>query len=467
MKPQHQIKFNRGSVEKLQKKVSKADVKLNESVNFDVVKADVKVGERELRFARALSDSEKTVRDASLQSLRTWLSENASRMSCDEMDRLWKGLFYCVWMADKRIVITWVIKNVVDLADVAGWSFLESLFACMMREWFGIDRYRIDKFYELISKAVTKCVLTFECASSHEEFKEGLQRFLEMLSDKVWMASRKCSVGVALHVLDVYINNIMRPALLSGKKLSFGAERMLTVFSILLDDLFTMTGARNGWPLSIHTRIVSRILERLVELVMDDSLQLSKATQRKMIERAAKRIFKIASDKKTCDSTRKRLYDLHVSFKTFVTEQCENKSTEVGDPKSEGNEVVPDGVNDSDTVVPAECDRDESGNYDKIDAENEIQANVSKGAEEKRKEAVEEAKREKGQIQGSILEKTRAENDEGIIGKVIANGKNAENVNIGGTSGTKRIARTRKASEDRGRGQKRARKSTTSKKSMK
>jgi ribosomal RNA-processing protein 1 len=51
-------------------------------------------------FARRLASNHKADRDRAVKTLRKWLSGRPELPRLDAL-RLWKGLFYCQWMADK------------------------------------------------------------------------------------------------------------------------------------------------------------------------------------------------------------------------------------------------------------------------------------------------------------------------------------------------------------------------------
>lgn len=415
MKARHQIKFNRRRPNQPPKKKGPTIAKLNDehqleavregtaTSKVDIVRTRVTVGERQLCFARALSDTEKEVREASLQSLTTWLTDNAHDMNNTEMDRLWKGLFYCVWMADKRPVITSVINDIVNLADIVGWPFLSSLYSTLMREWFGIDRHRVDKYYELVNKSLSKCttMCNFYTAETYEDLSKGMEEFLQVLCERVWQPSRKCGVGLALHILDAYIDIVLKPALkMAGSKgIGCGADRVVKVFNMLTEDIFTMMGARNGWLPSISRRIQDRIIGRLVNLVQDDDIGLSRVMQRRIVDKAGKQVFKVASDKATEDKIRKELYDLHIKLKTFVHE-CET---------AQGDEV-PDqdqGENVKETTVDKSVEVKTDGNGQKKEEGENAEKSVKNDGTVKRKERKWKRRRSDGQKTGTGGSKSR------------------------------------------------------------
>lgn len=139
--------------------------------------------------------AEKRTRDKAVKNLAAFLSqapENA--LSKSEMDKLWKGIFYCAllsaplfcgyplrqtgfWMSDKPLVQQALASELAELLLTIGSTttslvFLRGFWATIVREWNGIDRlryvswlsfllnthavclYRIDKYYMLIRRFV-------------------------------------------------------------------------------------------------------------------------------------------------------------------------------------------------------------------------------------------------------------------------------------------------------------------------
>ena len=55
------------------------------------------------KFGKALASSDKEVRDKAVKALERYLS-TARDISEAELRKIWKALFYCFWMSDKRPV---------------------------------------------------------------------------------------------------------------------------------------------------------------------------------------------------------------------------------------------------------------------------------------------------------------------------------------------------------------------------
>lgn len=344
MKPRHQIKFKRrpsNPTTPAKKAIKKVILGGGTKKCDDVTKTTVQVGERQLNFARALSDTEKSIRDASLSSLREWLTANASALDSNQWDRLWKGLFYCVWMADKPRVITSVVQNVVNLADISGWPFLNALFVCLMREWFGIDRHRVNKFYELASAALHKCLSLVLSASNTPELFEGTQTLMRTLRESIWNNLQNGGLGLALHVLDVYIDIVLVPVLVKANQLHLKNEELMTLSDTLLADILKLISPERVHQPALHIRIRDRILLQIVPMMANEQIKLDPSVQRDVVDRAAKLTFAIAADKRTAQEERQALYDTQGILKTFVMKcdkqaRLSDKDGTVEPPKTSG-----------------------------------------------------------------------------------------------------------------------------------
>ncbi|KAJ3404510.1 hypothetical protein HDU80_002712 [Chytriomyces hyalinus] len=105
-------------------------------------------------FLLSFSQTDKVVRDKAVEALGKWLSESQS-MDAKSMLALWKGLFYCYWMSDKALIQHELAERLAGLAlslDTTEKSllYLNGFWSILVKEWFGIDRLRLDKFYNLI-----------------------------------------------------------------------------------------------------------------------------------------------------------------------------------------------------------------------------------------------------------------------------------------------------------------------------
>lgn len=109
-------------------------------------------------------NTDRKLRTKSLESLRNFLSARqvASTLSPLDVLKLWKGLFYALWMCDRPLPQQALAQDLADLVYVlpdreggevvAAW--LRGFWATMAREWTGIDVLRLDKFLLLVRRVL-------------------------------------------------------------------------------------------------------------------------------------------------------------------------------------------------------------------------------------------------------------------------------------------------------------------------
>eukprot|EP00123_Amoebidium_parasiticum_P009505 comp19517_c0_seq1/m.22812 comp19517_c0_seq1/g.22812 ORF comp19517_c0_seq1/g.22812 comp19517_c0_seq1/m.22812 type:complete len:686 (-) comp19517_c0_seq1:114-2171(-) len=133
----------------------------NEAVaNSDDEKKEQLQQQKEITFGKKLAHADKATRDKGVKKLKAWLGRQANLSDLDNR-KIWKGLFYCMWMSDKPLVQEELAENLSDLvlalpSEDASLRFIRAFFDVMGKEWHGIDRLRLDKFYMLVRKFLNK-----------------------------------------------------------------------------------------------------------------------------------------------------------------------------------------------------------------------------------------------------------------------------------------------------------------------
>lgn len=69
----------------------------------------------------------------------------------DDFMRIWKGLFYSMWMSDKPLIQEECAENIskllIHFSSVHdSMMFFKAGLETLCNEWFGIDQLRLDKF---------------------------------------------------------------------------------------------------------------------------------------------------------------------------------------------------------------------------------------------------------------------------------------------------------------------------------
>ncbi|XP_063240493.1 ribosomal RNA processing protein 1 homolog [Bacillus rossius redtenbacheri] len=163
---------------------------------------------QEISLAKILASNDKRTRDRGVRKLGKWLAARARaglRLSEDDLLRVWKGLFYCMWMADKPLVQEELAEAISRLVHSGGdLDFAVSFTACclrtMAREWAGIDHLRLDKFLMLVRRVVRQLL----GACSREDWApRSLEAVGAMLEATV--LSRGGARSLSAHVCEVLL----------------------------------------------------------------------------------------------------------------------------------------------------------------------------------------------------------------------------------------------------------------------
>eukprot|EP00752_Nemacystus_decipiens_P008569 g7653.t1 len=112
----------------------------------------------EIKFGKHLASSDKRVRDRTVAALREWLRQRSRGGRLTDLDllKIWRGLWYCMFMCDKAPVQRELAENLAGLLSLfkddrpEGVRFFKSFCVTMQRDWERIDNLRIDKYYTLV-----------------------------------------------------------------------------------------------------------------------------------------------------------------------------------------------------------------------------------------------------------------------------------------------------------------------------
>lgn len=153
------------------------------------------------------------MRDKALGVLKKWLKLEAPKMTYEDHLKLWKGLFYCMWMADKpkyqkelaeRLtgIIGVLYKASSDVGQVSWILYVKAFWQTMCREWRGIDRLRLNKYYQLMKLMMVE---GFKLLRDHCANKELTKAYFEILQEfPMNVTNDKVPAGVKIFFLENY-----------------------------------------------------------------------------------------------------------------------------------------------------------------------------------------------------------------------------------------------------------------------
>ncbi|KAJ1400662.1 Nucleolar, Nop52 [Sesbania bispinosa] len=375
---------------------------------------------------KTLACCNKSTREKALRLLiKTWLPSQSHELPDDESKKLWKGLFYCVWHSDKPLVQSDLIDRIssvlltVDLS--LSLQYFSTFFLTMRREWSGIDALRLDKFYLLIRRFISK---SFSLLNKNSWDLELVQRLMSLLDEGTFTAQDKFQGnGVNYHVASVFLEEL-RPFLPLKSQ----------VIEVLLKPFFSAMGKLPDKVLlgKIKSGVFDVLLKmgkRLLEVKKagdevgsgDDFVVLGTIA---LVMGFSSRFYELGSSTECIQGNRKVLFDLHRELLKLEK-----------DAAASGFEFsIPDVVDKDEEEVPVLVPISNGVEVDAPPQPAEVEANgkVSKKGKKDKKNSVKskkKAKKKKGDSSDLTCEMNSAENDNENVAGEDGGSLNVERVN--------------------------------------
>lgn len=229
------------------------------------------------------------------------------------MLKLWKALYYCMWLSDKNEIQTELAAFLCSVVDdfpntEIRLLYVRMFFRTMLREWSLLDQHRLNKFYRLLRFMLRKI---FMLLRDHKFSSKMTKLVLEVLDDEVF---NKVPNGVRFHLFDVFLEELY--AATDG---NISTSVMVTLFTPLLKLLSLSRDASCQDRVSkIFTSYLSTFAaENKISLKTDSAESGGAASPifSKVDTKALQAlVFSIASDASTLDANRTKLYGVHKQF---------------------------------------------------------------------------------------------------------------------------------------------------------
>ncbi|MCO5594963.1 hypothetical protein L7F22_049000 [Adiantum nelumboides] len=268
--------------------------------------------EPKMGFARRLASPKKKTREKAISLLVLWLTSQKQAEE-DELKKVWKGLFYCVWHSDKAPVQADLIERLASILEKLNarlaLKFFKVFLMTMRREWAGIDRLRLDKFYLLLRRYLAHVLSVLQKSGWDADLTK---EFMDMLLENAFLAKDQyAALGINLHYADIFL-----PELKNFVPLRAGTFKLL-----LVPFLVVCTHASEK---SLLQRIKENIFNHLFSLGRN---VITSKQEGHPIDLAVDMLgsllfsvplgleaFKLASLPTTSQASRKILYELHTEY---------------------------------------------------------------------------------------------------------------------------------------------------------
>ncbi|XP_005323501.2 ribosomal RNA processing protein 1 homolog A isoform X1 [Ictidomys tridecemlineatus] len=214
----------------------------------------------EIQLAQRLAGNEQVTRDRAVRKLRKYIVARTQRatgsFTHDELLKVWKGLFYCMWMQDKPLLQEELGRTISQLVHAFQTTetqhlFLQTFWQTMNREWAGIDRLRLDKFYMLMRMVLNESLKAVRTRGWEEKQVEQL---LELLITEILHPSSQAPNGVKSHFIEIFLEELTK----------VGAKELTADQNLRFIDPFCKIAACTKDSLVLHN-IARGIFDTIVE----------------------------------------------------------------------------------------------------------------------------------------------------------------------------------------------------------
>ncbi|KAK9457843.1 hypothetical protein V1511DRAFT_491013 [Dipodascopsis uninucleata] len=160
---------------------------------------------------KKLAANDRPTREEGITILTKYLSTDEKISELDFL-KVWKGLYYCMWMTDRPKVQQAMADRLAGLVllprEVNVIAFVQAFWDTICREWSKIDVLRMDKFYLLLRRfvnAMFRRLLTDKWnAREIKSFNDVLQEF------PLNPTNTGISDGIRYHMIDIYVDELFR-----------------------------------------------------------------------------------------------------------------------------------------------------------------------------------------------------------------------------------------------------------------
>ncbi|CAM0902136.1 unnamed protein product [Alopecurus aequalis] len=293
-------------------------------------------------ITRRLASTNASARERAVRHLLSeFLPASAQDLSATDLLKLWKGLFFCFWHADKPLYqhdlasrLAAAVSSAADPAAAA--AFLSAYLATISREWSCIDVHRLDKFYFLNRRFLNHAFLFLAARSFAPDVTAQI---VSVFSEKALLpeADNATSRGLGYHVADAFLDELLPVLPIS-----------LQSWELLLDPFFAVLEK------STDRVLVSKVRSSLFERFLESGSQLLEMTKKgEAVEKGSveeklgkvgllfgfsKRFLDIGANAETVQGNRKALFGLRDAF-VKLEKGFELSGIQIAVPEFQGAEL--------------------------------------------------------------------------------------------------------------------------------
>lgn len=181
------------------------------------VPKEVLVVAQEVKIVRALACNDVAQRNRQVRKLRKWFKLRASSsypFTEEDFMRIWKGLYYTMWMSDKPLVQEELAEQLAQMVDsfdgntACSLAYFSAFMRTMCQEFFGIDQWRMDKFLMLVRRMLRYVLRLLKQSKWSAEL---ITDFNNSMQQSV-LSEQPKSRGLTMHYLDIFFEELAKAA---------------------------------------------------------------------------------------------------------------------------------------------------------------------------------------------------------------------------------------------------------------
>lgn len=126
--------------------------------------------------------------------------------------RIWKGLFYSMWMSDKPLPQENLANKIAGLLHTfdqfeVSVQFFAAFLRTMANEWNSIDQWRIDKFMMLVRKVTREMLRVIE---NNNWIDESIEKLNDTLKKTVLGTEFHVPRGLFMHFAELFFEEVAK-----------------------------------------------------------------------------------------------------------------------------------------------------------------------------------------------------------------------------------------------------------------
>jgi len=188
-----------------------------------------------LNFGKKLAHTDKAVRDRGFKVLRKWLEKHPDLEKIDYM-KLWKGLYFAMWMADKRPVQQELCVNVALLVNLLPREkqgmWISCFWETMEAGWEKLDVHRISKYLLFLRIIIAEAFKALRLNGwDAGDCQELGKTFARRTVDAKGMNGGAPSQALLLHLMRIFWEELTPQLASSSSSSSSGKKQKTSVSS--------------------------------------------------------------------------------------------------------------------------------------------------------------------------------------------------------------------------------------------